>query len=468
MRYLTLFALLVPALILLNSCSSNDPTMYELTVIPVPEEGGVVTPERTSFEEGREIEIFANPNEHWVFSEWDGDHVGTENNPVITMDSDKEILAKFVKREYPLLITIEGEGRVRERVIPAKTSEYEHNTVVELTAEAESGWEFSEWKGDLSGSDNPARVVIDGETEVTAVFERITYPLTIEIIGEGTVEEEILPGKTTDYEIGTVVQLTAEAESGWEFSEWKGDLSGSDNPARVVIDGETEVTAMFERITYPLTIELIGEGTVEEEILPGKTTDYEIGTVVQLTAVPDENYLFYEWSGDIPADEKSMNPVTVTMNAPKTVTAEFREGFELKTQVVPEGAGVIEPGSGVFIDGSTVTVEATPEYGWRFDRWSGGLSGSANPGEVTMSGDLNVTGHFERLAYPVTVSSEPVNAGEQEIRVVEGEEAEPGEYHYESILELTAVPSPGWEFVGWRGDIGDAVPEQNPIQVEVT
>src|SRR5690625_1357348 len=163
-----------------------------------------------------------------------------------------------------------------------------------------------------------------------------------------------------------------------------------------------------------------------------------------------------------------MNPVTVTMNAPKTVTAEFREGFELKTLVVPEGAGVIEPGSGVFIDGSTVTVEATPEYGWRFDRWSGGLSGSANAGEVTMNGDVNVTGQFERLAEPITESSEPVNAGEQEIRVVDGEEVEPGKYHYESLLELTAVPLPGWEFVGWRGDIGDAVPEANPIEVEVT
>src|SRR5690625_857818 len=88
---------------------------------------------------------------------------------------------------------------VREGVIAAKACEYEHSAVVEVTGEAESGWEFSEWKGDLSGSDNPARVVIDGESEVTAVFERITYPLTIEIIGEGTVEEEILPGKTTDY-----------------------------------------------------------------------------------------------------------------------------------------------------------------------------------------------------------------------------------------------------------------------------
>src|SRR5690625_7927059 len=100
MRYLTLFALLVPALILLNSCSSNDPTMYELTVIPVPEEGGVVTPERTSFEEGREIEIFANPNEHWVFREGDGEHVGTENNPVMTQNSKKEMLGKFYNTEF--------------------------------------------------------------------------------------------------------------------------------------------------------------------------------------------------------------------------------------------------------------------------------------------------------------------------------------------------------------------------------
>src|SRR5690625_1087471 len=108
MRYLTLFAPLVPALILLNSCSSIDPSMYERTLIPVREEGGHVTPERTSVEEGQEIEIFASPKEHRVISECDGGHVGTENNPVITMDSEKEIVAKFGKREYPPHITVEG------------------------------------------------------------------------------------------------------------------------------------------------------------------------------------------------------------------------------------------------------------------------------------------------------------------------------------------------------------------------
>lgn len=392
MRYLYLLVILIPVLFIVNSCSSNDPTMFQLTILAIPEEGGVVTPERTSFEEGREIEIFANPNEHWVFSEWEGDFEGTENNPIITMDSDKEIIARFVKRNYPLTITVEGEGTVRERVVPAKTTEYEHNTVVELTAEPQTGWEFAEWQGDLSGSENPQEVVIDSETEVTAVFNRITYPLTIEIIGEGS---------------------------------------------------------------------------VEKEILSAKTTDYVIGTSVQLTAVPEGDFLFYEWSGDIGSANSSSNPVVIEMDEPKTVTAEFREGFELSTSVVPQGAGTIEPGSGVFISGSSVSIEANAAYGWRFAEWSGDITGSENPYDLTFSSDVALEGHFERLSYPVTIHNEPVDAGQVEIIVAEGSENEQGEYTYESQLELTAVPLAGWEFVEWQGNIGGADPAQNPITVEV-
>src|SRR5699024_6627050 len=138
MRYLYLLVIFFPVLLFLNSCSSNDPTMYQLTIITIPEEGGVVTPERTSFEEGREIEIFANPNEHWVFSEWEGDFQGTENNSIITMDSDKEIIARFSVRDYALTVEIEGEGRVNERVVPAKSTDYEYDTTVELTAVADA------------------------------------------------------------------------------------------------------------------------------------------------------------------------------------------------------------------------------------------------------------------------------------------------------------------------------------------
>jgi uncharacterized repeat protein (TIGR02543 family) len=43
--------------------------------------------------------------------------------------------------------------------------------------------------------------------------------------------------------------------------------------------------------------------------------------VVQLTAVPNEGYLFQDWSGDA---DGTANPLTITMDADKHVTANFK------------------------------------------------------------------------------------------------------------------------------------------------
>jgi hypothetical protein len=49
------------------------------------------------------------------------------------------------------------------------------------------------------------------------------------------------------------------------------------------------LTANFEKRKYPLTINIEGEGTISEEIVnTGKTTDYDSGTTVRLTANPSE------------------------------------------------------------------------------------------------------------------------------------------------------------------------------------
>ena len=44
-----------------------------------------------------------------------------------------------------------------------------------------------EWKGDVTGTENPTQITIDKAKAVTAVFVKKQYPLTIEIEGEGTV-----------------------------------------------------------------------------------------------------------------------------------------------------------------------------------------------------------------------------------------------------------------------------------------
>ncbi|MGY8950077.1 MAG: BspA family leucine-rich repeat surface protein, partial [Flavobacteriales bacterium] len=104
-----------------------------------------------------------------------------------------------------------------------------------------------EWSGDLTGSDNPKEITIDKAKTVKAVFvKKIQYALTIEIQGEGTVSQKVIKeGTATDYNSGTVVELTATPKAEWQFKEWSGDLTGSDNPKEITIDKAKTVKAVF-------------------------------------------------------------------------------------------------------------------------------------------------------------------------------------------------------------------------------
>src|SRR5690625_7374256 len=82
------------------------------------------------------------------------------------------------------------------------------------------------------------------DKSITAFVTERAYPLTIEIIGEGTVAEEIIQAKITDYPYATIVQLTANPAGGWGFVGWEGDLEGNENPETITIDGEKTVTAV--------------------------------------------------------------------------------------------------------------------------------------------------------------------------------------------------------------------------------
>jgi hypothetical protein len=70
---------------------------------------------------------------------------------------------------------------------------------------------------------------------------------------------------------------------------------------------------------YTLTVNVVGNGTVT--INPQSAT-YLSGTTVTLTAFPEnENYTLSAWSGDITG---TRNPINITMDGNKTVTATFR------------------------------------------------------------------------------------------------------------------------------------------------
>ena len=229
----------------LVSCS-KDPILYTLTTSVNPLEGGALTPTTTQFEEGETVVLNATPSTEYTFFAWSGVS-GSSASTSIVMDSDKAVTAVFTKKRYALNISIEGEGEVNEKIIKAGVStDYNSGTIIELSASPAIEWIFVEWKGDFSEVENPTQISINKPKNITAVFEKKQYPLSIEIEGNGSVEEKIIkPGLANDYNSGTIIQLNAVPENGWSFLKWSGDLLSSKNPIEVTVDMAKTIKAEF-------------------------------------------------------------------------------------------------------------------------------------------------------------------------------------------------------------------------------
>jgi len=163
---------------ILVACS-KDPAFYTLTATANPAEGGSVSQSSQQYDSGDVATVTATASAEYVFQSWSGSASGSSPSTTVTMDSDKAVVANFVKKKYALTVNTEGEGSVTEKVIKAgAATDYNSGTVVELTAVPEGEWLFVEWKGDLTGSENPKEITIDKAKTVTAVFVEIQYPIS--------------------------------------------------------------------------------------------------------------------------------------------------------------------------------------------------------------------------------------------------------------------------------------------------
>jgi uncharacterized repeat protein (TIGR02543 family) len=218
--------------------------------------------------------------------------------------------------------------------------------------------------------------------------------LTVNTSGSGSVALNP-PGGV--YNAGANVTVTATAASGYQFSGWSGDLTGSTNPATITMDANKNVTANFTALPpqYTLTVNTVGSGNVTPDPPDGV---YNAGANVTLTASPASGYQFSGWSGEI---NGTMNPATVTMDANKNITATFAAllppQYNLTTNVVGSGSLVWDPPGTVYDAGTQITLTATPAPGYQFNGWEGDLAGSTNPATITIDTTKNVTAAFTAL-----------------------------------------------------------------------
>jgi hypothetical protein len=208
---------------------------------------------------------------------------------------------------------------------------YGEETTVNLVAEADECHEFVKWTGDVGTIDDifaaSTNVKMSGDYFITANFMQRSYNLTAGSTDGGSVTT---PGEGVfTYGQASVVGIAVEAEEGYGFAQWTGDVDTVADvyaaSTTITMNGNYSITANFEEVPlvqYDLTISSTEGGSVTK---PGEGIfSYDEETVVDLVATPDEGYRFVDWTGDVDTIADSDAAVTtITMKVNYSITANF-------------------------------------------------------------------------------------------------------------------------------------------------
>jgi len=278
---------------------------------------------------------------------------------------------------------------------------YDFGAQITITVIPDIGYTFFHWTGDVpegSENDNPLVQVMDSNKTLTANFTLNTYILNTQInpVEGGTVNKS--PDKE-HYNHGTSVELTANPNDGYTFSVWTGDVpegQETDNPLTIVMDSDKNLTANFTLNTHALTTqaEPSSGGIITRN--PDKE-EYNHGENVELTVDINEGYRFTGWSGDVSSEYESDNPLTITMDSDKSITANFIQIYTLTIAADKGGITDPSPGGHTYDVGTEVSITAIVQSGYEFSGWSGDIPQGSEydmPLVINMDSDKSITANF--------------------------------------------------------------------------
>ncbi len=259
----------------------------------------------------------------------------------------------------------------------------------------------------------------------------------------------------------------------WSFGD--GASSASNRPSHVytqpglytavltVTDdgGATDTASTTVRIDASLTVTVTGNayGSVTSTppgiTCPGDCAEpYPTGTTVTLTATPAPGATFTGWSGAC----TGTGTCVLSMSQARTVTATFTPTtHQLSVTVDGSGSVTLDPPgttcssrcAETYLEGTSVTLTATPAPGAIFTGWSGACTGTGTC-VVSMSQARTIAATF-LTTYQLSVAVNPIGAGS--VTSSPAGISCPGDcletYVAGTAVTLTATPADGFTFAGW-------------------
>ena len=201
-KLLYLFAFILTAFLILYSCSEEEDTTPPPSVVkpttpepePEPEvsqftltvtagEGGTISTEGGTYDEGTEVTITATPAEGYEFVGWEGSD-STEASLTVTLGANTTLNALFeAVVQYTLSVKVKDYAGGVLIIQSEEWYDFELNfnegSEVNIVAIPEEGYEFVGWEG-IDNNSSEITLEVDSNTSIQAIFQRLPFASTSE------------------------------------------------------------------------------------------------------------------------------------------------------------------------------------------------------------------------------------------------------------------------------------------------
>jgi len=196
------FAFILTAFLILYSCSEEEDTTPPPSVVkpttpepePEPEvsqftltvtagEGGTISTEGGTYDEGTEVTITATPAEGYEFVGWEGSD-STEASLTVTLGANTTLNALFeAVVQYTLSVKVKDYAGGVLIIQSEEWYDFELNfnegSEVNIVAIPEEGYEFVGWEG-IDNNSAEITLAVDSNTSIQAIFQRLPFASTSE------------------------------------------------------------------------------------------------------------------------------------------------------------------------------------------------------------------------------------------------------------------------------------------------
>ena len=269
------------------------------------------------YDAGSSVTVTATPNSGYTFVNWtdNGNVASSSSSYQFNITGNRTLVANF-KAIPASQFALNLSSSPAAGGTTTGAGSFSAGTSVTVSATANANYTFVNWteNGVIASASPTYTFVLSASRTLVANFTLNTHTLNLSAnpAAGGTVT-----GAGT-FNAGSSVTATAAANPGYTFTNWTdgGNAVSTNASYTFVLNTNRTLVANFTANSFTLNVTANNGSVVKNP----NQANYNSGSTVQLTATPNSGYVFTSWSGDASG---SSNPLTVTMNANKNITANF-------------------------------------------------------------------------------------------------------------------------------------------------